>query len=497
MKTKSILPFIALATLMLLFVHCGGEEQMTTPDPKLDLKFKDAVTDYVKTSWGTWVNGESMGQCLIANAGSISNEAKEAVIKHGIEDAFNKLSGPHSQSLGTAWELCESKATAASTFPSIKTNSNPTAKPVIDQTPSDTPVLNFETGAGYQDFSKSLQAQFQNVVDDHFDAATEKAGISVAVYQGGYLWRYAKGTASSAATMTVGTPTLIRSTSKTFLAGLVLQQIDKGLYSLSDTLGSVLSDNKEYEGLDKNIINPNVTIEQMLTMTSGIQDVTDYFRPEITELQQSQNWKPVDIVNLVTNDSVEPGTYHIMAVILPQDAPPPNTARPYGDRSAWGGSGFGDITESSHHGADWYWATGKTTWAAAGMITTPENVARWVYELLSNQGSAISPTARLSLLDSFTGPLISIGGTEPEHQYGYHVTKTTIPLSGRSITAYGHPGAGGGYTSDVFYSPELDMSISILVTSHSDARSRSEAEGKISHRTLNNIAQQIFEANSH
>jgi len=153
--------------------------------------------------------------------------------------------------------------------------------------------------------------------------------------------------------------------------------------------------------------------------------------------------------------------------------------------------------DSSHYGADWYRATGKTSWAAAGIITTPENMARWAYELLSDQGSALSPAARASLLDSFAGPLIPIGGSQPEHRYGYHVTRTSLPLSNSSITAYGHPGSGGGYVSDIFYSPELDMSISVLVNSHSGARSRAEAEGKITHRTLDAIAQQIFQANSY
>ena len=135
------------------------------------------------------------------------------------------------------------------------------------------------------------------------------------------------------------------------------------------------------------MINPDVTIEQILTMTSGIRNISDYYRPEVPELQESQNWRPVDVVRLVIDDFVPPGTYEysntnsmllgliaehagrqqlnelyksvlfdplgIVAVLLPQDAPPPNAARPHGDRSQWGGTGFGDIMASSHHGADW------------------------------------------------------------------------------------------------------------------------------------------------
>jgi CubicO group peptidase (beta-lactamase class C family) len=244
-----------------------------------------------------------MGQCLITNAGSITEEAKEAVIEHGIEEAFDKLSGAHLQSLSTAWDLCESKAATTTTVSTTEKTADVTAPP--------TPVsiLDFESTQGHESFSDVLEKQFGDAVDEHFDAATEKAGISVAVYQGGYLWRYAKGKASSSDEMTVGTPTLIRSTSKTFLAGLVMQQIDEGLYSLSDTLSSVLSGNEDYETLDKKVINPHVTVEQVLTMTSGIQGVTDYYVPEVSLLLESQNWKPVEVIRLVIADFVPPGTY--------------------------------------------------------------------------------------------------------------------------------------------------------------------------------------------
>ena len=503
-----------------------ASNQAPSTNPGVNLRFRDAVTEHIKTSWSTWPKGEIIGQCLIANAGSLDNEAKEAVIEHGIEEAFDELSGTHLESLSKAWNLCDSKDPTLSTSSSSKTPSATTTPSSTDSTSAPVRALDFKSANDHQSFSEALQIEFQDVVNEHYDAATDKAGISVAVYQNGHLWRYAKGKASSSDKMTVGTPILIRSTSKTFLAGLVLQQIDEGLYSLSDTLHSILSGSNDYQLLDKNIINPNVTIEQMLTMTSGIENVKDYYRKEITELQENLNWRPVEMVQLVTTPFAPPGTYNyvntntvllgliaehagqhplnelyeselfdplgIVAVLLPQDVPPPNTARPHGDRSQWGGAGFGDISESSHH-SDWYRATGRTTWAAAGIITTPENVARWAYELLSDQGSALSPTARARLLDSFTGPLIAIGGSEPEHRYGYHVTKTTLSLSNSTITAFGHPGSGGGYTSDFFYSPELDMSISLVVNSHSDARTRAEAQGKITHRTLGDIAWQIFE----
>jgi hypothetical protein len=150
---------------------------MPSANLSLDLRFEDAVTEYIKTSWSTWAQGESIGQCLIANAGSITKEAKEAVIEQGIEEASDSLSGAHSQSLGSAWDLCESKPETTSVSSSEKTTA-------ITASPTSVPILDFESAQGHENFADVLQKQFKEAVDEHFDAATEKAGISVAVYQG-------------------------------------------------------------------------------------------------------------------------------------------------------------------------------------------------------------------------------------------------------------------------------------------------------------------------
>jgi hypothetical protein len=88
---KKFIPVLSLAVLFLLLVSCVGGEQATDSslvetkpapssqipptDPAEDLRFKDAA------NWGKWAIGESMGQCLIAQAESITEEAKEAVIE--------------------------------------------------------------------------------------------------------------------------------------------------------------------------------------------------------------------------------------------------------------------------------------------------------------------------------------------------------------------------------------------------------------------------------
>ena len=53
-------------------------------------------------------------------------------------------------------------------------------------------------------------------------------------------------------------------------------------------------------------------------------------------------------------------------------------------------------------------------------------------------------------------------------EYGYLVAKKTFQSRNAEspiATAYGHPGGGSGYSGTMHYSPELDLSISIIANS--------------------------------
>ena len=503
-----------------------SETNANKSESDLNQRFGDSIKAYIRESWGTWAKGDAMGQCFIANAETMTEGSKEGVIEYGIEEAFSNLTGDSLHSLSETWNLCESVAGSNSVSATNEPSKNAESRA---SDPTLGPVLDFESTADHKSFTAELETQFRDAIDDRFDNYTEKAGITAAVYTDGYLWRYAKGDASSSNPMTVGTPTLIRSSSKSFIAGLVLKQIDNGLYSLSDPVDTVLSDNAVYNALNKSVINPKVTIEELLNMTSGFQLRKEYGEDEeynsaFNAVQMGKNWEPVDLLQLATVSSKLPGNYEysntntmllgviaehaggkdlndlyktellgplgLVALLLPRDLAPKNTARPYGE--GWDGTGFGDMLEKSYLQTEWFIATGRTTWNSAGMITTPENLAKWSYELFSPDGSALSQDARETLLESFTGQLIQIGALD--QQYGYHSTKRTITLSNMTISAYGHPGSGGGYTSIFYYSPELDLSFSIQANSHTTARTQEEAQGSVTHAELNEIAWQIFDA---
>jgi len=486
----------------------ADEETATTAEtdstPELDAAFGEAVETYLDSTWSGWAQGQSIGQCLIATAGSMTTEAKEGVIQYGIEEAIDELSGTHLQSLREVWSRCESEAKTAEAIPTDQqedTYPEETSASTVTIELERAPAPTFVSLNSYNQFEDALQSAFKTAVDTEFDPIIEKAGISVAVYSDGKLWQYAKGIASPSAEMTVDTPIQIKSTSKTFMSALILDQAENGLYSLTDTLSSALADHPGYASVEIDRINPEVTIDQLLTMKSGL-NTYHMISENFTAIEKNPIWKPIEHLNMTPNDYNDPGTYEyndtntiilaiiaehaagqplnymyktiffdplgISAALLPQDSAPPDTADEYGDRSKCGDdSGFGRILDACNWYTkdEWLLAQGKNSWAAAGIVSTADNMARWAYELYSSQGSALSASARSQLLNS--GSVEPVLFANKTHHYGYHVAIYSLDLiDGIALDIYGHIGGSG--KSVMYYSPDLDLSVAILANSAID-----------------------------
>jgi D-alanyl-D-alanine carboxypeptidase len=305
------------------------------------------------------------------------------------------------------------------------------------------------------------------------------------------------GEADTGRNVEVNTPILVGSTSKTFVSALVLNQIASGYYALSDTVGVVLADHPDYSSFDQTMVNSEVTVGEMLSMTSGLADYNENFKGK-AGLFSAQTWKPADNINLLQSAYDSPGQFEyvdtnlvllglvaekygkndlyslyqqefleplgISALFLSEDSVPENTARPYDDISNYGGS-FGNLINAAPYSFEHYSkGQGRIRWACCGLVSTPENIARWGYELYSRRGTAISQDSRKVLYQSAAGDLVNFQGSM--QNYGYYIAKRMFTLSDSTeITAYGHPGGGGGYSSLLRYSPELDLSISILANS--------------------------------
>ena len=375
--------------------------------------------------------------------------------------------------------------------PKAKANTFPLDIPFnLDFTPSDK----------YTKFSNSIQDIFQNSLKTNYASATQKSGVSAAVFNGTKLWTGAEGIASSNEKMTPTTPMIIRSTSKTILGALMISQIDKGLYSLDDTIESLLADHPDYNLINIPNVNTKVTVKQLLTMTSGI---SDWSKPsDLTnrmKIMADQNWKPANNLQYITKKFTAPGTYNysyansiilgliathiegkhlnniyqeqffkplgITAGLLPEIAIPKQTAIPYDDLSLYmGGTGFGALNTGFM--AQFYGLDPKISWAGAGIVSTPENIARWGYELYSSSGSAVSNSVRDKLIKGMTIKTTQGFTDLGMDTYGYYMGKGEVALpNGTLIKIYTHPGGGGGRTSWLYYSPELDVSISLLANS--------------------------------
>ena len=408
----------------------------------------------------------------------------------------------------------------AKAIPTAKART-PSGKPAKEDSQVNTTghTTKFVVPTNYELFPDDVQAKFQSFVDKDFSAAKDKAGISVAVYTDGMLWTYATGKASESLDLTVNTPMMISSTSKTFLSALILTQIARGLYKLSDSLETILSGHPDFSSFPTDKINSKVTIEELLTMSSGLPNFNDNKQGK-SESTKKPVWTPSDMINLVQSQYVEPGTFEyndtnvvllgmiaefhsgqqladlyrqmfydplsITAITLPEEGIPwhlgilkdpgdqlsvPTMAMPYADISRWS-TGFGNMIDAAPFEFGYYiGAIGRNRYACCGIVSTPQNMARWTHELYSPNGSAISESARAQLLNSFSDKRIppwsssTRPGTVPD-EYGYLVAKKTFLLPGdRIITAYGHLGGGAGYSALMHYSPELDLSISILSNS--------------------------------
>ena len=376
-------------------------------------------------------------------------------------------------------------------------------------------------------FSAENQSVFENIVDEEFAIAEQKAGISVAVYTDNLLWTYALGEATLESELTVNTSIPIGSTSKTVVAALILNQINQGLYQVTDSLEDVLSGHPDYRSFDKSKINPEVTVGELLSMRSGLPNFNDN-RDGIRGLFKSTKWKPADNVNLVQDAFVEPGGFDyndtnlvllgliaefeggkslndlyksaffdplgISAALLPHDVLPTNTAHPYGDLAPYD-EGFGNIIDAAPYDLDHYWrGQSRMRWPCCGLISTPEDLARWGYNLYSTNGLALSGSARLRLQESLLSEPVMYQGVL--QNYGYMTTQRTYEFSkeGRIVTV-GHPGGGGGYSTLMRYAPELDLTVVILANSLLSESGTCSTSA--SHRDIRNcLAARIFLAYS-
>lgn len=353
-------------------------------------------------------------------------------------------------------------------------------------------------------FSYDTREAFKTAVDDAFNNAENKNGISVAVIKDGYkVWTYARGDASEGVAMTVDTPGYAYSITKTFVSALVLTQIEAGLYSLNDTVDELLGDDADFRSLSssqKALININATVEQLLKHTSGMPDYASNVAALIGMCDTEKSWKPADILEKIVNQPYgTPGTFQysntnyillgmiaehvsgkelnkllnaaffskigIQTVLSPQDSIPENISHPYDDAALFGfpADSFLDMTDvmySVFPDYNYYIGTGRSTWAAGGIIAIAEDLALWGYELYDEDGNAVTSSVRRILKASAPG----------DGDYGYGVSHDEFTYDdGTAGEKYGHGGSAPGYKTLLRYEEAEHISVAIMTNTNNIA----------------------------
>ena len=261
-------------------------------------------------------------------------------------------------------------------------------------------------------------------------------------------WSGASGRPRDGVTPLSGTtPFAIASMTKTFTAAIVLQLAEEGRIRLDAPVTDYLPELTLAEG---------VTVEQLLSHTSGIADLLASMRDRLNA-QPSRVWTPAEVLALVGPPRFEPGTdwgysntnYVIAGVLVERVTG--NTFAEELERRITGpleltGTGFPPpVARENLLGVSWSTAF----WTAAAIDSTADDLVRWGDALYG--GAILRPSSLQRMLD-FNA-----------HAYGLGAERYTLA----GLAGYGHSGLLRGFTTLLIHMPDEQLTIAVLATGHS------------------------------
>jgi D-alanyl-D-alanine carboxypeptidase len=324
--------------------------------------------------------------------------------------------------------------------------------------------------------------------EDALNEALEKSfqesgapGVVAAVQTPENTWVGTLGVAdlSSEEPMTPDVHHRIGSVTKAFTISLLLQAAAEGILSLDDTIDQYI------DGIPNG---DKITLRQMANMTSGI--------ASYTENQQWQNeffsdhervWKPEELVQVGIADSplFDPGTqWHysntntvLLGLVLEQVTGEPidqlyreriieplglkGTSFPGADPSLPDPHAQGYTLQGQSSGADPVDATNwnpSPDWTAGEMISTVEDLLTYGRALGTGEG-LLPSEQQTERLDSFVSDVPPLNQPPLEGYLAYGLGL------GNDHGWIGHNGQTPGYTTYLFYNPDLDAVLVVEVNS--------------------------------
>ncbi len=303
-------------------------------------------------------------------------------------------------------------------------------------------------------------------------------GASAAMIIPGYgLWLGTSGYSNPPTHDTITSDMLfnIGSNTKTFIAATMLQLQEEGVLSLNDPLHRWLP---TYRQDQYRYIDSNITIRQLLSHTSGVDDIDWPWLPVVDSLLANPDkfWLPESVLTaFVHAPDFAPGTgysysntNYILAGMIIREATrstisaqlhqrflnPLNLTSTFfpveesiaGIRARpWGDLNFGATNRTD---LSWLPLTGQYSWiwTAGALFSRPDNMARWIANLY---GGYVLEDSSLAQMLTFS--------PQSEGTYGLGVYRREV----EGCLLVGHDGMYFGYEAEMMYCPEARLAIAI------------------------------------
>ena len=317
--------------------------------------------------------------------------------------------------------------------------------------------------------------------------AYDRHGVAASVIAPGFAqWSGQAGTKDGISPMSSSLSFEIGSCTKTFIAALILELQDEGKLSLKDSIHKFLP---PYPNVDSTI-----TIAQLLNHSSGLYDYLNddpnaFLLNNAYGTGQSIHWTPDDILqNYVGPPNFKPGKgyrysntdYLLLGVIADSIIKQPASAQihnlfltPLGlshTLCPWDDSipkkfphNYSNADPSTHQCIDWY-SVDKTAQlseanTAGGMVSTPEDLARWSQSLYT--GGVLSKATTAQLLNTSNFHQLTDG-----LKYGFGTILLGYSYDNQPI--YGHFGSMLGYVTCMMTVPHDSVTIAVYLNSLTD-----------------------------
>jgi CubicO group peptidase (beta-lactamase class C family) len=309
-----------------------------------------------------------------------------------------------------------------------------------------------------------LSQQLDAIASAYF--APDAPGAAVLVLKGGKpLLRKGYGMADLEQGTKITPESVFRigSITKQFTAVAILQLVEQGKVALSDPITKFLPD---YPTQGKTI-----TVEHLLTHTSGIQSYTD--KPEFLEAMR-RDMTPQQIMEAVQNDPMQfdPAAqfrynnsgYILLGMIIEKVSGMPYaecmeknlfpraglTATLYGDTGKIVRNRVPGYTRNGDSFANANFLSMTLPYSAGALLSTVDDLGRWHAALVAGK------VVDRKLLDAAWRPYKLASGEEASYGYGWGVGS----VLGEKVIQHG--GGINGYTSHEMWVPEHDVYVTIL-----------------------------------